>query len=182
MTIWLRRKIYWMINYRWRLKPSLTINARFLMMNCYSWGGRKGNVSDYIEKPEALIWKRILIWLPKFISISFLKKGHCLSAMSCTGNVHIKSMRYWKLYLAKRSRYCKNVKIRKVLLQILINFLFQRLGILLHQFRQLNVQRSSRWQINSFAPSLCYPWAIWRSYLRLQRLVHQRLIGFRWGF
>ena len=160
MTIWLQRKIFWWINYLSKLKLSLTIYAQFMTTTCYSRRGRKGNMSDNIEKPEALILKRLLIWIPKFISISFLKKWHCLSTMTCWGSVQVKSMRYWNVYFVKMSRYYQNVKKMEMLATDLNNFLFQKLGILLHQFRQLNVQRSSRWQINSFAPSLCYPGAI----------------------
>ena len=67
-------KIFWMIICRLRLKPSLTINACSMMMNCYSWSGRKGNLSDYTGRLEALIWKRTLIWIQKNILICYLKK------------------------------------------------------------------------------------------------------------
>ena len=126
MTIWLQRKINWMINCRLKLKPSLTIYSHFIMVNCYSWRAGKINVSNYVEKHETLIRKRLLILLPKIIPISFLKKWHCLSTMSCTGNVQVKVCeKYWNVYLVKRSRYYPNKKIRKILLQILIIFYFK---------------------------------------------------------
>ena len=58
---------------------------------------------------------------------------------------------------------------------------FQEQGIALHQLKQLSVQRSSRWQLYSYAPSICYSWAICRSYLRLQRLVCHCWIWLRRG-
>ena len=134
-----------------------------MTMNCYSWRGRKGNVRDHTERPQALIWKPILIWIPKFILISFLKKG----AMFIKNVLHVKFTRQkhalLKSLLGKEEHILlQNVKMKKFLLQISISFFNKKLGILLHPFKQQSFQRSSRWQTNSYAPSRCYPWAIWR--------------------
>ena len=99
-----------------------------MTMNCYSWRGRKGNVRDHTERPQALIWKPILIWIPKFILISFLKKG----AMFIKNVLHVKFTRQkhalLKSLLGKEEHILlQNVKMKKFLLQISISFFNKKL-------------------------------------------------------
>ena len=88
--------------------------------------GKKRKCERLYRKTRSVDFKADFDLNTKIYFDKLLKKGHSLSTISCTGILNVKTMRYWKPYLAKRSIYYQNVKIRKFLLQILM-FYFKRL-------------------------------------------------------